>query len=62
MPAVYNGANEAAVGLFLKKEISFDCIAQRVERALEKAENHAITSFEELLEADRMAREAALKG
>ena len=62
MPAVYNGANEAAVDMFIKGMIRFTDIADRVERAMDSIANAAVGSFEELLEYDAMARMAAVKG
>ena len=62
MPAVYNGANEAAVDMFIKGMIRFTDIADHVERAMDSIANAAVGSFEELLEYDAMARTAAVKG
>lgn len=62
MPAVYNGANEAAVELFVAGKIRFTDIADCVERAMDGIPNAAVRSFEELLEYDAMARTAAVKG
>ena len=62
MPAVYNGANEAAVDMFIKGMIRFTDIADRVERAMDSIPNAAVGSFEKLLEYDAMARMAAVKG
>lgn len=60
-PAIYNGANEAAVSMFLQGEIGFTEIWQRIESAL----NHVCPgpghSFEEIAEADRLARQAVLE-
>lgn len=58
--AVLNGANEAAVAQFLAGKISFLDIARRVERAMEQVKPVQKPSLEEILEADRAAREAAL--
>lgn len=55
--AVLNGANEAAVELFRREEISFGQIPQLVARALDDIPNIAHPSMEEILEADRQARE-----
>ena len=62
MPAVYNGANEAAVDMFIKGIIRFTDIADRVERAMDSIPNAVVGSFEGLLEYDAMARMAAVKG
>lgn len=55
--AVLNGANEAAVGLFLAGRIGFTEIAGRVAQALEEIPYHASASLEDVLAADRAARE-----
>ena len=60
--AVLNGANEAAVGLFLADKISFGAIAQRVERAMGQVPVVQNPNLEEILAADKAAREAALGG
>lgn len=62
MPAIYNGANEAAVELFCRGEIRFCDIAARVQGAMDSIENARIDSFEKLLEFDALARRAARKG
>ena len=54
---VFNGANEAAVAAFLRKEIPFGDIARRVERALEKLDGLKADSLEDIWEADRLARQ-----
>jgi 1-deoxy-D-xylulose-5-phosphate reductoisomerase len=53
---VLNGANEAAVAAFLRGEISFGGIYDRVERALDRLSGLPAGSFEEIYEADRLAR------
>lgn len=55
--AVLNGANEAAVGLFLAGRIGFTEIAERVAQALDEIPYHASVSLEDVLAADRAARE-----
>ena len=57
-----NGANEAAVGLFLADKIPFGAIAQRVERAMGQVPVVQDPNLEEILAADKAAREAALGG
>ena len=59
--AVLNGANEAAVGLFLEGKIPFGDIAKRVERALAGVPVVQSPTLEEVLAADRAARELAGK-
>ena len=57
--AVLNGANEAAVSLFLQEKIGFYDIPARVERALETVPLIREPSLEEILAADAAARRAA---
>ncbi|MCI7472405.1 MAG: 1-deoxy-D-xylulose-5-phosphate reductoisomerase [Clostridiales bacterium] len=59
--AILNGANEAAVGLFLAGQISFGDIAKRVERALSQVPVVQAPTLEDVLEADKAARQAAGK-
>lgn len=59
--AILNGANEAAVGLFLAGQISFGEIAKRVERALSQVPVVQSPTLEDVLEADKAARQAAGK-
>ena len=59
--AVLNGANEAAVGLFLEGKIPFGDIAKRVERALAGVPVVQSPTLEEVLAADWAARELAGK-
>ena len=56
---VFNGANEEAVAAFLRGEIAFGGIFRRVERALEKCADLPADTLEQILEADRAARETA---
>lgn len=58
--AILNGANEAAVGLFLAGKIRFLEIAQRVARALESVPVVEQPTLPDVLEADRAARAAVL--
>ena len=59
--AVLNGANEEAVGLFLADRIGFHDIPDLVAQA--RAEVAVVTSptLEDILEADRLARESVLR-
>ena len=59
--AVLNGANEAAVGLFLEGKIPFGDIAKRVEWALAGVPVVQSPTLEEMLAADWAARELAGK-
>lgn len=56
--AVLNGANEAAVGLFLQGKIGFYDISDGVCAALEGVEQTQKPDLERILEADRLARNA----
>ena len=58
--AVLNGANEAAVGLFLERKIGFMDIPRLVERALEQVSPVYGGGLAEILDADRAARDAVL--
>ena len=58
--AILNGANEAAVALFLESKIGFLDIADRVRRAMEQVKVIADPSMTQVLEADAAAREAVL--
>jgi 1-deoxy-D-xylulose-5-phosphate reductoisomerase len=55
-PAVLNAANEEAVNAFLAREIPFSGIIRTVEQALEAFPGGG-ESLEDILEADRWARE-----
>ena len=55
--AVLNGANEAAVGLFLQETLGFPEIADAVEAALDAVPQCADVTLEAALDADRQARD-----
>ena len=57
-----NGANEAAVVLFLRDEIGFYDIYHLVSRGIQAVPFVRDPSLEEILEADRLAREAVASG
>ena len=57
--AILNGANEAAVGLFLQKKIGFMDISRRVARAMEEIPVVQNPTLGDVLNADRAAREVA---
>ena len=57
---ILNGANEAAVALFLRGEIGFNDIHRCVERALSRVAVKYQPSLADILEADRAARLAIL--
>jgi len=56
-PAVLNAANEAAVQLFLEERISFPRIAELVDASLQAHRLEIKPDVEQLLSADRWARE-----
>ncbi len=56
-PTAVNGANEEAVRLFLEGKIKFLQIADLVEKAFLNADNKKEFDINDILEADRMARE-----
>ena len=58
-PAVFNAANEVAVAAFLAGEVSFPRMAAIVEETLDAAGARAAATLEDVLEADREAREIA---
>ena len=57
---VLNGANEAAVALFLQEKIGFYDIPERVARAMETVPFIAHPTLEEILAADAEARRVAV--
>lgn len=63
MPAVLNAANEQAVALFLDEKISFLEIPKAIERACDRHRaDHCLTpSLDDILAADRWAREIVLE-
>lgn len=56
MPAVLNGANEAAVGAFLEKKIPLTMIPRLIERVMGRHRVKGNPSLEDILEADSWAR------
>lgn len=56
MPAVLNAANEVAVNSFLSGRIGFDKIYGVVDSVLNRVENYAEPSLEEITEYDRRSR------
>ncbi len=58
-PAVLSAADEVAVQLFLDRRIGFNDIFRVVERVLERHDPVFGPSFEDILAADRWARELA---
>lgn len=58
-PVVLNGANEAAVGAFLKGRVPFGRIPEIIRAALDAVPAAPITCIADVYEADRRAREYA---
>jgi 1-deoxy-D-xylulose-5-phosphate reductoisomerase len=58
-PAALNAANEVAVGAFLEGELAFAAIAEVVRRVLDEHEPGDDATVEQVLAADRWAREEA---
>ena len=56
-PAIFNAANEVAVDAFLNKGIKFLQIAELIEDAVETIEGVSRPTLEDILNADRMARQ-----
>jgi len=61
-PCAFNAANEVAVASFLEGRLPFLGIADVVADTLDRADTAAATDLEELLDADRRARELAEQG
>jgi len=59
--AVLNAANETAVGLFLEGRVAFDGISRTVAKVLDRAQDIGTPTLEEVLQADRWAREETLR-
>ena len=57
VPAAANGANEAAVELFLQNKISFLQIGELVGEAAVRQSAMPVRSVDDVFEADRLARE-----
>ena len=58
-PAVLSAADEVAVQLFLNRRIGFNDIFHVVERVLDRHEPVFEPSYEDILTADRWARDLA---
>jgi 1-deoxy-D-xylulose-5-phosphate reductoisomerase len=59
LPAVLNAANEIAVEAFLKGQIRFPRIWETVASTMQKTENLASPSLDDIIRADAQAREVA---
>lgn len=59
-PAVANGANEVANALFREGKISFLKIGELVSRSIEEVESTSLNTLEDVLNADKAARDFVL--
>ena len=57
VPTVFNAANEAAVALFLKKEISYLQITEIIEDCMQNCAFIEAPKLEEILETEAQVRE-----
>jgi len=57
LPCIFNGADEVAVDMFLKGKIGYLDIADALEYAVDNTKNIENPTVEQILEADRYARE-----
>ena len=57
MPAVLNAANEIAVEAFLEGRITFPRIWSLVEEAMNRSDNFARPSLDDIIQADGQARD-----
>ena len=60
-PIVLNGANEAAVGLFLNQKIRFTDIPALIKGALDKHENNTKPTLENIVEIDSWSKDFVRK-
>ena len=61
MTAIYNGANEIAVDLFLNNKIKYLQIEEIIEDCMNKFEHVKNPNLEEVLNIDKEVREYVLK-
>jgi 1-deoxy-D-xylulose-5-phosphate reductoisomerase len=61
-PCAFNAANEVAVAAFLEGRLPFLGIADVVADTLDRADTKAVADLDELVDADRRARELAGQG
>ena len=61
LPCVFNGADEAAVALFLDGKLQFLQIPEAIQCAMEEVPNRQEPSVAEVLEADRAARDCVYR-
>ncbi|HEU4708990.1 MAG TPA: 1-deoxy-D-xylulose-5-phosphate reductoisomerase [Methylophilaceae bacterium] len=60
-PAILNAANEVAVAAFLERKIGFMDIPRLIEAVLQEAHIPSADTLENVIDADKAAREAALE-
>jgi len=58
-PAAYNAANEEAVAAFLADRLPFSGVPDTIDAVLQAHTPRAVDSLDDVLEADRNARQAA---
>ncbi len=61
MPAILNAANEIAVQGFLDEKIPFKEISELIKATMDNHESQPVNNIEDVLKADRWAREEATK-
>ena len=61
-PIIFNGANEAAVALFLAGKLRFLEITERIMDALARVPHTPVHSVEDILAVDELARQAVREG
>ena len=59
LPCAFNGANEAAVDMYLKGEIGFNDIYRITEKTVAKTENKADFTLDDVLACDSVSRQTA---
>jgi 1-deoxy-D-xylulose-5-phosphate reductoisomerase len=60
MPAIFNGANEVAVELFLNKKIDYLQIEYIIRECIEKFDYNEKPTLEEIIDIDKKVREYVL--
>jgi 1-deoxy-D-xylulose-5-phosphate reductoisomerase len=60
-PCIFNAANEVAVALFLKDEISFNKIVKIVAQTLDKFPYQKLSSLQEIINCNQQAKDLAIK-
>ncbi|MEA3297868.1 MAG: 1-deoxy-D-xylulose-5-phosphate reductoisomerase [candidate division Zixibacteria bacterium] len=60
-PAVFNAANEVAVDAFLNKTVKFTQIPEIIQKTIDKINIVSDPNLDDILDADRKARELAVK-